>query len=228
VSRHRHGHWRDLPARGRRLTLCRTKRRFWAAFLRDHPSRQRLVAEDHFRKSISSVVLRAWAPCPGQDRDRWYGCPTLRGRDHVRLSADQGRRAAVSTTKPVQAPAGSGQPGTSKKGQPESIPQTLESNCQLPISDVAWEADTRDQPLSGQRPGGHPREPKPCSSSAWSSSSSSSRRSCYAAATASSRRSYCAAAASRQNALTRRAQDTGPAPAARAAKRPATLHCPCS
>ena len=50
--------------------------RFWAAFLRDHPSQPRLVAEGHFQKPISCVVLRAWAPCPGQDRDRWYGCPT--------------------------------------------------------------------------------------------------------------------------------------------------------
>jgi hypothetical protein len=56
-------------------------------------------------------------------------------------------------------------------------------------------ADARDQPPSGRRPGGHPREPKPCSSSSCSSSSSSPRRSCSAATTT-----------SRQTALTRRAQ----------------------
>jgi hypothetical protein len=55
-------------------------------------------------------------------------------------------------------------------------------------------ADARDQPPSGQRPGGHLREPKLCSSSFWSSSSSSPRRSCCAAAST-----------SRQTALTRRA-----------------------
>jgi hypothetical protein len=37
--------------------------------------------------------------------------------------------------------------------QPETILRTLESNCQLLISGVAWEAGTRDQPPSGQRPG---------------------------------------------------------------------------
>lgn len=71
------------------------------------------------------------------------------------------------------------------------------SRIKLPVMNFQCklEADARDQPPSGRRPGGHPREPKPYSSSFWSSSSSSPRRSCCAAAST-----------SRQTALARRAQ----------------------
>jgi hypothetical protein len=121
----------------------------------------------------------------------------------------------------VQATSCQRRPRTSPRRTPYSISRTsaAKSRIKLPVMNFQCklEADARDQPPSGQYPGGHPRESKPCSSSFWSSSSSSPRRSCCAAATT-----------SRQTALTRRAQghrSRTSSPDREACQ--ATRHCPC-